>query len=53
MSYDFSHFINNWTKFTKAILNIRRSSIKDKHANNLLSQYDAAQLMKGINILLI
>ncbi|KAE9524413.1 hypothetical protein AGLY_015134 [Aphis glycines] len=46
MSYDFSHFINNWTKFTKAILNIRRSSIKDKHANNLLSQYDAAQLMK-------
>lgn len=47
-SYDFRHFISNWGKFTEAILNIRRSSVKDKHANNLLSQYDTAQLMKGI-----
>jgi len=44
---DWNIFLRNWTCFTRSIVNIRRGSVKDKHALQLLSQLDSAELNKG------
>ncbi|CAI6376176.1 unnamed protein product [Macrosiphum euphorbiae] len=43
---DWNIFLRNWTCFTRSIVNIRRGSVKDKHALQLLSQLDSAELNK-------
>ncbi|KAE9528505.1 hypothetical protein AGLY_012076, partial [Aphis glycines] len=53
---NWSIFLSNWTCFTRSIVNIRRGSVKDKHAIQLLSQFDSAELNKEyhtINIRLL
>jgi len=44
---NWSIFLSNWTYFTQSIVNIRRGSVKVKHALQLLSQLDSAELNKG------
>jgi len=41
---DFNCFLNSWEVFSTKLLKIRRSSIKDKYASNLLSNLDSAEL---------
>ncbi|XP_050061989.1 uncharacterized protein LOC126551885 isoform X2 [Aphis gossypii] len=41
---DWNCFLNSWDIFTTKLLKIRRSSIKDKYALNLLSVLDLAEL---------
>ncbi|KAL4130678.1 hypothetical protein QTP88_008082 [Uroleucon formosanum] len=47
---DFNCFLNSWEVFSTKLLKIRRSSIKDKYAINLLSNLDSAKL-NGIKLL--
>lgn len=41
---DFNCFLNSWDVFSTKLLKIRRSSIKDKYASNLLSNLDLTEL---------
>ncbi|XP_016661383.1 uncharacterized protein LOC100571824 isoform X2 [Acyrthosiphon pisum] len=51
---DFNCFLNSWEVFSTKLLKIRRSSIKDKYAINLLSNLDSAELngnLKTANVI--
>lgn len=41
---DWSVFIKKWILFSDTIVGLRRSSVKDNHAKELLKHLDAAQL---------
>lgn len=41
---DWSVYIKKWILFSDIIVSVRRSSVKDNHARELLKHLDAAQL---------
>lgn len=45
--HDWPNYINKWTSFSNNLLSIRRNSIKDNYAKQLLKQFDAVQLSGG------
>lgn len=45
---NWNSFVHNWSNFTDILLNLRRGSVKDKYAQDLLSKLDAAQVRKGM-----
>ncbi|XP_022166092.1 uncharacterized protein LOC111030737 isoform X2 [Myzus persicae] len=51
---DWSVYIKKWILFSDIIVSVRRSSVKDNHARELLKHLDAAQLrgsIKTVNVL--
>ncbi|XP_050062912.1 uncharacterized protein LOC114119410 [Aphis gossypii] len=46
---DWKAYLTKWTKVSNILINVRRSSIKDKHAKGLLSKLDSVHIYEDNN----